>query len=51
MQYVTPLLTNRINEVVWGNENGKINNGDIAPENVSSVRCPKVYDFSIDLKI
>lgn len=30
MQYVTPLLTNKVDEVVWGSENGKINNGDIA---------------------
>ena len=30
MQYVTPLLTNRTNEVVWGNKSGKIDDGDIA---------------------
>lgn len=30
MQFVTPLLTNRIDEVVWGNDSGTIENGDIA---------------------
>ena len=30
MEKVTPFLTNRADEVVWGTEDGKIGNGDIA---------------------
>lgn len=30
MEKVTPLITNRVQEVIWGNENGKIGNGEKA---------------------
>lgn len=54
MQYVTPFLTNRISEVVWGNENKKINDGDIAyyyfdKNNFRIICLDTNYSYNLDL--